>query len=50
MSIMGGSAAGATLWGEVASHSSVETSLLVSAGLALILLPLTRRFKLDTTC
>ena len=50
MSIMGGSAAGAALWGGVASHSSVETSLLASAGLALILLPLTRRFKLDATC
>jgi hypothetical protein len=50
MSIMGGSAAGAALWGGVASHSTVDTSLLASVGLALALLPLTRRFKLDKAC
>lgn len=49
MSIMGGSATGAALWGGVASHSSVGTALLVSAGLALVLLPLTRRFSIDPT-
>ena len=48
MSIMGGSAAGAALWGEVASHTSVATSLLASAALALALLPLTRRFTLES--
>ncbi len=47
MSIMGGSAAGAALWGGVASHGSVATALLLSAGAALALLPLTRRFALD---
>lgn len=49
MSIMGGSAAGAALWGGVASLSSVGTALLLSAGLTLALLPLTRRFPLDPT-
>jgi MFS family permease len=47
MSIMGGSALGATLWGGVASHSTVGTALLASAALALLLLPLTRRYSLD---
>jgi MFS family permease len=48
MSIMGGSAAGAALWGAVASHSSVVTALLVSAGLALLLMLLTRRVTLES--
>ncbi len=47
MSIMGGSAAGAALWGSVASHSSVAASLLASAGLALLLLLLTRHVSLE---
>lgn len=47
MSIMGGSAVGAALWGGIASHSTVGTALLASSGLALVLLPLTRRYPLD---
>lgn len=46
MAIMGGSAAGAALWGEVATRASVNASLLASAGLALLLLLLTRRVSL----
>lgn len=46
MSIMGASAAGAALWGEVASRFSVGASLLTSAGLALLLLLLTSRVSL----
>ena len=48
MSIMGGSAAGAALWGEVLSHTSLAASPLASAALALVLLPLTRRFTLES--
>ena len=47
MAIMGGSALGAALWGELASQASVKTSLLASAGLALLLMGLTRRVTLD---
>jgi hypothetical protein len=47
MAVMGGSAGGAALWGKVASLTSVGTSLLLSAGLAVILLLLTRRVTLD---
>ncbi len=46
MSIMGGSAAGAALWGGVASHSSVDAALVASAALALALLWPTRRLAL----
>lgn len=47
MSIMGGSALGAGLWGVIASHSSVSTALLVSAAASVLLLALTRRFDID---
>ena len=47
MAIMGGSALGAALWGELAGRASVETSLLGSAGLALLLLGLTRRVSVN---
>jgi MFS family permease len=47
MAVMGGSAGGAALWGKVASLTSVGTSLLLSAGLAVILLLLTRRVTLE---
>ncbi len=47
MAIMGGSTLGAALWGTVASHASVNASLLASAGLALLLMGLTRRVTLD---
>lgn len=47
MAIMGGSALGAALWGELASQISIQVSLLASAGLALLLMGLTRRVTLD---
>jgi predicted MFS family arabinose efflux permease len=47
MSIMGGSALGAGLWGVIASHSSVATALLASAAASVLLLVLTRRFDID---
>ena len=46
MSIMGGSAAGAALWGMVAEWTSVSTSLLLSSAAALLMLGVTRRVSL----
>ncbi len=47
MSIMGGSAAGAILWGVVAEHTSVGASLAVSAVASLLLLLWTRGASLE---
>jgi MFS family permease len=47
MSIMGGSALGAALWGVLASHSAVGTALLVSAAASALLLAWTQRFDID---
>jgi len=46
MSIMGGSAAGAALWGLVVEWTSVSTSLLLSSAAALLMLGVTRRVSL----
>ena len=46
MALMGGSAAGAALWGQVAGFSSVRTSLVLAAASGTLALPLLRRFKL----
>ena len=43
MSLMGGSAAGAALWGYVASHSSVASAVIASAIVGPLLLLMTRR-------
>ena len=48
MAIMGGSAAGATLWGQVASHTSIKTALLASAALSLAVLWLSRHVSVQT--
>lgn len=47
MSIMGGSAAGAALWGAVAEWTSVGDALLVSAAAALLTLAFTRRVNIE---
>jgi MFS family permease len=47
MVLMGSSAAGAALWGQVASWSSVRTSLLAAAGAAVASLAATARLKLE---
>jgi hypothetical protein len=47
MSIMGGSAGGAALWGAVADRSSLTTALLGSAAAAVVLLLVTRRVSID---
>nr|WP_315242912.1 MFS transporter [uncultured Albidiferax sp.] len=47
MAIMGGSAAGAALWGQVATHSSVSTALLASAATSLVVLWLTYRITVQ---
>jgi hypothetical protein len=47
MALMAGSALGAALWGQVASASSVRTSLLGSAALALVLLLALRAWRLE---
>ncbi|MEQ6289092.1 MFS transporter [Vogesella sp. GCM10023246] len=46
MTMMGSSALGAALWGQVASISSVPTALTIAAGCALLGLLLTRRLTL----
>ena len=45
MSIMGGTALGAALWGQVASFTSIRTSLSLSALCAVLALLLMRNFK-----
>lgn len=45
MALMGGSASGAALWGYVASHTSVPTSLLVASIIGPVVLLATRRLS-----
>ncbi len=47
MALMGGSAAGAALWGQVASWTSVATSILAAAIAGPTVLLLTRRLSVD---
>jgi hypothetical protein len=47
MSIMGGSAGGAALWGAVAAKTSVAAALLGSAAVAVALLAWTRRISVE---
>jgi MFS family permease len=47
MALMGSSAAGAALWGQVAGFSDVRTSLVLAAVSGLVTLPLVRRFRLS---
>jgi len=47
MAIMGSSAFGAALWGQVATLTTVSTSLQVAAAAGALAMVLTRRFKLD---
>ena len=47
MAIMGGSAAGAALWGQVATHTSVSIALLASAATSLVVLWLTHRITVQ---
>ena len=47
MSIMGGSAAGAALWGTVADRAGLDASLLASAVLGIVLMLLTRRVSVQ---
>ena len=48
MALMGGSAVGAALWGQVATWTEVRTSLLCAAAAALVGLLLTRRLRFET--
>jgi MFS family permease len=48
MGLMAGSAAGAALWGQVASLSDVRTSLLAAATLAVLLLVVLRHWRVET--
>ncbi len=48
MALMGSSAAGAALWGQVATWTSVRTSLVAAAVGAFACLLLTRRFQVET--
>ena len=48
MALMGGSAAGAALWGQVASLTSVRTSLICAAVLGPVLLLATRRWSVGS--
>ncbi|MFC6671953.1 MFS transporter [Marinobacterium aestuariivivens] len=48
MAMMGGSALGAALWGQVASLSDTRTSLGIAAGAALLVLLLVRRIQLES--
>ncbi|CAN5338017.1 N/A [soil metagenome] len=48
MAIMGGSAVGAALWGQVASHFSIKTALLASAALSLMVLWRSRHVSVQT--
>ncbi|HEY2929133.1 MAG TPA: MFS transporter [Albitalea sp.] len=47
MAIMGSSAFGAALWGQVATLTTVSTSLQLGAAAGILAMLLTRRFKLD---
>ncbi|MFT3816428.1 MAG: MFS transporter [Rubrivivax sp.] len=47
MALMGGSALGSLLWGQVAALSDVRTAVLAAAGLGLVLLVLTRRLSVE---
>jgi len=47
MALMGSSAAGAALWGQVATWTDVQTSLVCSALGALACIPLTRRLRIE---
>ncbi|WP_029001033.1 MFS transporter [Azohydromonas australica] len=47
MAFMAGTAAGAALWGSVASYAGVRNGLLTSSALALVLLAALRRWRLE---
>lgn len=44
MAIMGSSALGAAVWGQIATHSSVQTSVLLGAAVGLMAMALANRF------
>jgi MFS family permease len=48
MALMGSCAAGAALWGQVATWTSVQTSLAFAAALAIACLAITQRFKVES--
>lgn len=47
MALMGSSAAGAALWGQVATWTDVQTSLVGASVLSIVCLALTRRFQVE---
>jgi len=47
MALMGSSAFGAALWGQVATWTDVQTSLAVAAASSIVFVALTRRFKVE---
>src|SRR5205085_10776243 len=48
MALMGSCAVGAALWGQVATWTSVQTSLALAAALAIACLAITNRFKVES--
>jgi MFS family permease len=48
MALMGGAAAGAALWGQVAAMTSVRTALAAASVSAVVLMLATRRMRVDT--
>ena len=48
MALMGSSAAGAALWGQVASWTDVQTSLVAASVGAILCLAVTHRFRVET--
>jgi MFS family permease len=47
MALMGGSAAGSLLWGQVAEHLGVRDAVLAAAGFGLVVLLVTRRLSVE---
>jgi MFS family permease/quinol monooxygenase YgiN len=48
MALMGSCAVGAAVWGQVATWTSVHTSLMAASGLAILCLLITQRFKVES--
>ncbi|RQP26805.1 MFS transporter [Piscinibacter terrae] len=48
MALMGSCAVGAAVWGQVATWTSVHTSLMIASGLAILCLFITQRFNVES--
>lgn len=47
MALMGSTAAGAALWGQVATSTSIQSAVVISAGTAVVLMALAQRLVVD---